>query len=327
MSTLEKPAAKAAAERTQIDGGKLPRPDPYQQVTDLIIEHLEKGVVPWRCPWNREVGRPRNFSTGKAYRGVNVVLLGCRQFDTAASPWWMTYRQATERGGHVRKGEHGALVVKYGTFELKESAAVSSEDGKKRQGRFLRTFTVFNGRQIEGIEFPETAKPEPLLDSERLSKAQDIFHNMPQRPPLREGAGNRAVYRPLSDEIEMPAAGTFESQEAFFLTLFHELVHATGHASRLNRQTLTGHDGFGGKVYSQEELVAEVGAAFLGMVADIVDDRHEQSASYLDGWLNVLKAKDHRRWIVQAASQASRAADFILGKSGDDNEPQFSTED
>ena len=298
------------------------RPDPYQQVTELILEHLENGVVPWRCPWNREVGRPRNFTSGKVYRGINVVLLGCRQFDAAASPWWMTYRQASERGGHVRKGERGSLVVKYGTFDLKGVVATKA-DGTKRQGRFLRLFTVFNATQIEGIEFPPSATAGTgLTPEQRIERAEAIVKAMPQRPIIREGNGARACYRPSMDEIEMPDFSIFQSPESYYGTLFHELGHATGHPLRLNRDSLTKHDAFGGQVYSQEELVAEMCAAFVGMEAEIVNDRHEQSASYLENWLSVLKVKDHRRWIIQAAGQASRAADFILGRPSDDEEPQ-----
>jgi hypothetical protein len=126
MSTLK---TRRASQKPQAESGKPLRPDPYEQVTSLIIEHLEKGVVPWRCPWNREIGRPRIFATGKAYRGVNTILLGCRY---AASPWWMTYRQATERGGHVRKGERGAMAVKYGTFDPKDAASPISESHRRK---------------------------------------------------------------------------------------------------------------------------------------------------------------------------------------------------
>lgn len=308
MSTLK---ARKAPNQPQATG-KPDRPDPYQQVTDLIIEHLERGVVPWRCPWNREVGRPRNFQSGHAYQGVNVVLLGCR---FAASPWWMTYRQALERGGHVRKGEHGAMVVKYGTFHPKQEAAGSMDTETKRQGMFLRTFTVFNASQIDGISFPEMTHRAALSEEERNQKAEAIVEAMPQRPVIREGSGSRACYRPARDEIEMPPFSRFDSGASYYGTLFHELGHATGHPTRLNRESLTKHDGFGGQVYSNEELVAEMCAAFVGIEAEIVKDRHEQSAAYLGGWLDVLKAKDHRRWIVQAASQASRAADFILGRA------------
>lgn len=315
MSTLN---ARRAPMTSRTDG-KPDRADAYQQVTDLIIGHLEKGMVPWRCPWNREVGRPRNFHTGKPYQGVNVMLLGCR---FAASPWWMTYRQALERGGQVRKGEHGAMVTKFGTFDLKENSPRPNEDGKQRQGMFLRTFTVFNSNQIDGIPFPEISQGAELSPDERNELADNIVKSMPQIPVVREGSGSKACYSPVLDQIEMPAFSRFESGAGYYGTLFHELTHSTGHPSRLNRESLTNHDGFGGKVYGQEELVAEMGSAFVGLEADLVSDRHEQSAAYLQGWLGVLKVKDHRRWIVQAASQASRAADFILGRSQDDGELQ-----
>ncbi len=317
MSTLKTPAAKAAAQKSQTDG-KPDRPDPYQQVTDLIIEHLEKGVVPWRCPWNRETGRPRNFHSGKPYRGINTILLGCR---FAASPWWMTFRQALERGGHVRKGERGAMVVKYGTFDLK-SEADTTPDGKKRKGAYLRSFTVFNAMQIDGIEFPQNPQSPASSQAQRIEQAEAIVKAMPLCPVIHEGRGTRALYRPSLDEVEMPAFGSFETAEAYHLTLFHELGHATGHASRLNRASLTKHDEFGGPVYSQEELVAEMTAAFVGMEAGLVKDRHEQSAAYLSSWLSVLRSKDHRRWIVQAASQATHAADFILGRNADEEAPE-----
>ncbi|MFN0126904.1 MAG: ArdC family protein [Verrucomicrobiales bacterium] len=300
---------------------KANRPDPYQVVTDLIIAHLENGVVPWRCPWNRETGRPRNFQTGKPYRGVNVMLLGCRY---AVSPWWLTFNQAKERGGQIRKGAKGAVIIKYGTTTTKEGQdppppAIEENTSeatlaRKKGGRFLRTFVVFNASQIEGIAFPEATKPAQLTADQRLAEAERIVSQMPQRPVVKEGSGTRACYRPTIDEIEMPPFGSFESPEAFYNTLYHELVHSTGHSSRLNRETLTRHDPFGGEVYSQEELVAEMGAAFVGMEADIVRDQHEQSAAYLKSWLIVLKDQDHRRWIIQAAAQASRAADFILNR-------------
>ncbi len=320
MSTLK---ARKAPNQWQATG-KPDRSDPYQQVTDLILEHLEKGVVPWRRPWNREVGRPCNFQSGKDYQGANVFLLGCR---FAASPWWMTYRQALERGGHVRKGERGALVVKFGTFKLKEPEQARRDDAKQRQGMFLRGYTVFNATQIEGIHFPEAASSPALPSDQRNAIAESIVKSMPQCPVIHQGRSTQARYSPKRDEVEMPAFGRFESGDAYYGTLFHELAHATGHPTRLNRDSLTKHDGFGGQVYSQEELVAEMAAAFVGMEADIVKDQHEQSAAYLSGWLNVLKAKDHRRWIVQAAGQASRAAEFILDKAETDHEPVIDGEE
>jgi antirestriction protein ArdC len=312
MSTTTKKSRPRRAQKAP-ESGASPRPDPYQQVTETIIGHLENGVVPWRCPWNPDTGKPRNFSSGNTYRGINVMLLGCRFME---SPWWLTYRQAQELGGHVRKGEKGAMIVKYGQFPIRDEPVDANV--KPRMGLYLKTFTVFNACQIEGVEFPpppENARPNP---SERIERAEAIVKAMPQRPNILEGVGTRACYRSNLDCVEMPSFAQFISAEDYHRVLFHELAHATGHSSRLNRPSLVNHDGFGGENYTQEELVAEMASAFLCMEADIAQDRHEHSAAYLQSWLTVLKSKDHRRWIVQAASQAARAADFILGRRSED---------
>jgi antirestriction protein ArdC len=292
------------------------RNDPYQLVTDSILAHLERGVVPWRCPWNRTTGRPRNFHTGREYHGVNVLLLGLLHFP---SPWWMTFRQTKEREGSIRKSEHGALVMKFGRWDK----AVKNGDGTeaKKTTLFLKSYRVFNATQIEGIEFPPVESGPQLDPSQRITRAEQIVAQMPQPPAITEGRSTRACYRRQSDTIEMPPFARFHSPEEFHLTLFHELVHSTGHESRLARKGVTESDGFGGKTYSQEELVAEMGAAFLGMEAQIVRDQHEQSAAYLQAWLDTLRVQEHRRWIVQAANHAGRAADFILGRSADDSSP------
>lgn len=289
------------------------RIDPYQSVTHLIIEHLERGVVPWRCPWQREVGIPRNFHTGKTYNGINVLLLGLRHLP---SPYWLTFRQAQERGGHVRKGEHGSHVIKVG-----ESKSSTEEEGSgdpaqpHRKRLFLREYTVFNATQIEGIKFPATPGIPALSPNERIEAADLVVSEMQLPPVIQEGKSTVACYRMATDTVQTPSIASFESAEAYYLTLFHELIHSSGHPSRLNRESLIKHDGFGGKVYSQEELVAEMGAAFLGMETHIVSDSHEQSAAYLQSWLDVLRVKEHKRWIIRAASQASKATSFILNRA------------
>jgi len=289
------------------------RTDPYQLVTDAILAHLERGTIPWRCPWNRTTGRPRNFQSGREYQGINVLLLGLLHF---ASPWWMTFRQAQECGGCVRKGERGALVIKFGRHDKAVKNGDGTED--KKTTLFLKSYRVFNSTQIDGIEFPSVETAPQLNASRRIARAEQIVAQMPQPPTIVEGRTTQACYRPSTDIIEMPAFGRFESAEDFHLTLFHELTHSTGSENRLARKGVTESNGFGGKTYSQEELVAEMGAAFLGMEAGIVRDGHEQSAAYLQGWLDTLRVQEHRRWIVHAASQAGRAADFILGRSEGD---------
>jgi antirestriction protein ArdC len=289
------------------DEAKRERRDPYRVVTDMIISHLERGTAPWRCPWSREVGRPRNFHTGKTYRGVNQLLLGWRRF---ASPFWLTFRQVKNLGGSVRRGERGTPVVKYGTFNPK--AAEGDEPERRRTAYFLREYFVFNAVQVEGVEFPAAPTPSPLPAPRRVEVAAAIVANMPQPPVIVEGQRSEASYEQSTDTVFMPPFGSFESGERYYLTLFHELAHATGHASRLARKSLLEHDGFGGKAYSQEELVAEMGAAFLGMEADIVQDEHGQSAAYIKSWLDALREPEHVRWLVLAGNQAAKAADFVL---------------
>ena len=284
--------------------------DPYTLVTEAIIAQLEKGIVPWHCPWRRDVGRPMNFHTGLDYRGINILLLGIRRF---ASPYWLTWNQLKQRGGSVKKGEHGSLVVKYGKFEKKSGEEDEEGKEKTKGSAFLKGYKVFNAMQIEGIRFPEVVPVATLGEPERIAKAEAIVKGMPSPPVIREGRHVKASYRRTTDTVDMPALKCFESGEAYYLTLFHELCHSTGHQSRLNRKTVVENDGFGSETYSQEELVAEMGAAFLGSEADIVRDDHEQSAAYLRAWLDALQDKDHKRWIVRAANQASKAADFIIG--------------
>jgi antirestriction protein ArdC len=281
--------------------------DPYQLVTDTIIRQLEKGVVPWHCPWQRNVGRPRNFHTGREYQGINILLLGWQRL---ASPYWMTWKQLKEHGGLVKKGEHGSLVVKFGSFKKRVKGTDGTEEEKETF--FLKGYKVFNSVQIEGVEFPDVT-PAPSV--ERIFQADEIVQAMPQRPTVIEGRHAHAFYQRNADTVEVPSRESFPHLEDFYLTLYHELVHSTGHESRLNRKSLVENDGFGGKVYSEEELVAEMGAAFLGAEADIVRDDHEQSAAYLCGWLDVLKDKDHKRWIVHAANQAAKAADFVMNRA------------
>lgn len=286
----------------------------YEEITNRIIEHLVKGVVPWKSPYFSKTGFPRNFSTKKEYQGINVLLLGSQRF---TSPDFLTFLQAKELGGSVRKGERGFLVVKYGTY-TKEDEQTQEGDPAKQQG-YLKGYTVFHSSQIDGIQFPEPVSVPELTTTEKTNRARSIVQTMPQRPAILEGSAV-PCYRKRSDSVHMPNTGYFTSEEAYYSTLFHELGHATGHQSRLTRKSLLDNKGMDAvgdsarKVYAEEELVAEMTASFLSARAGIVEDEIENSAAYLQSWINALRGKDAQSWIVRAASQGQRAAEFVLGR-------------
>jgi len=292
---------------------KSRRPDVYERVTNIILEKLEKGVAPWQSSSIATVGFPRNFLSKQFYRGVNVFLLSSFEY---ASPWFLTYKQAKEMGGQVRKGEKGHLIVKYGIFKTETGETnpdTGEEEAEKRS--YLRGYTVFNSSQIDGIDFPEAKHPD-YQPSERVDLAQQIIEGIPNPPTIEEGLHAKPHYQPKADSIGMPSRETFTDEESFFRTLFHEAVHSTGHSSRLARKTLLENKGImstgtAKQTYAKEELVAEMGAAFLNAHAGITSDNHDNSAAYLQSWLQVLKIKQNRRWIVEASSEPGTESDRI----------------
>lgn len=275
----------------------------YEIVTEKIMAELEKGIIPWARPWTNEV--PRNLSSGKAYRGINLFLLAASGY---GSPYWLTYKQAAERGGNVRKGEHGTLIVfwKFDSNPTRKSEEeTDAQDDSPRRGRvpILRYYTVFNVEQCDGIAAPST---RPAVAS--LESAEKIVADYPARPPIEQA--DKAAYSPSRDVVMMPARNTFHSSEGYYSVLFHELTHSTGHESRLNRSI---RNVFGDADYSKEELVAEMGAAMLCATCGIENVRTiENTTAYLQSWLKALKADS--RMVVLAAAQAQKAADWILGK-------------
>lgn len=273
----------------------------YDLITDRVMEQLSKGVVPWRRPWGGAEQAPRNLASGHAYRGINVFLLM-----GGSSPYWMTFNQAKALGGCVRKGERGTPVVFWKWLEKEDEIT-----GKKSRFPMLRYYTVFNLSQVDGIP----AKKIPAVvgtraDVDPIAAADAIVEGMPTRPTIRT-AGDQACYMPALDVVTMPARERFNSSAAYYATLFHELTHATGHESRVGR--VEKWTGFGSESYAREELIAEMGAAFLMGQAGLVDETIENSAAYIANWLERLK--DDRKLVVVAAAQAQRAADFILGRS------------
>jgi antirestriction protein ArdC len=284
------------------------RKDVYTRVTERIINDLEQGIRPWMKPWNAEhaagrITRPLRHN-GMPYRGMNVLLLwGEAMSKGFAAPIWMTYKQAQELGGNVRKGEHGSLVVYANTFTKTET----SDDGQdiEREIPFLKGYTVFNVEQVDGLPSHYYAKPEnPLPLTERIETA-DAFMKA-TGATIRHG-GNSAYYAPARDTIQMPCFEAFKDKESYYSTVLHELTHWTKHETRLNRDF--GRQRFGDQGYAREELVAELGAAFLCADLVITPEIREDHAAYLDHWLSVLK--EDKRAIFNAAAHAQRAADFL----------------
>lgn len=269
----------------------------YEIVTARIVELLEKGIAPWRCPWSSDM--PRNLVSGKEYRGVNVLLLQAAGF---SSPYFVTFKQARALGGNVRRGARGYPVVFWSVTDRED------QEGEPEKAFLLRYYTVFNvAEQTDGIELPAQS---PRVAVEPDDACETIVGSYHCGPSIEHG-GARACYVPQSDRVHMPRRDTFASSAEYYSTLFHELTHSSGAAHRLNRPGVTDPIRFGSHGYAKEELIAECGAAFLAMHAGISLSTIENSAAYLASWAK--KLRNEPRWIVEAASHASKAADLIMG--------------
>jgi antirestriction protein ArdC len=285
------------------------RKDVYSRVTDRIIADLEQGVRPWMKPWNAEhaagrITRPLRHN-GQPYNGINVLMLWSAAVDRGYSaPIWMTYKQAAEMGAHVRKGEKGELVVYANTITRTEHDAETGEDAE-RTIPFLKGYTVFNAEQIDGLPERFTALAEPTLDPvARIERAEAFF--AATKADIRHG-GNMACYAIGLDRIQMPPFVAFRDAESYYATLAHETVHWTRHPSRLDRDL--GRKSWGDAGYAREELVAELGSAFLAADLGLTLEPRDDHAAYIGNWLAVLK--DDKRAIFSAAAHAQRAADFL----------------
>ena len=274
--------------------------DVYQIITDRILAMLDAGVNPWRKPWRAAAYKPpQNLLSRRPYRGVNVILLGLSPY---ASPYWMSYRQTLQAGGHVKKGEKASLAVFWKMFDKADSA----DPTKRERIPVLRYYNVFNVEQTEGVDYPKPEVPtfthDPIVEAERIAAA------MPQPPTITHADERRAFYRQETDTVNVPPLARFEKAAEYYSTLFHELTHATAHPSRLNRKT-EGPQAFGSVNYGREELIAEMGSAYLCGRAGILDETADNTAAYLDGWRALIKAD--RRAVVLAAAAAQKAVDYI----------------
>lgn len=286
----------------------------YEIVTQQILEQLERGVVPWARPWKVDGLAPANLVTRRAYRGINVILLGLRG---ATTPWWLTFRQAKELGGRVRAGAMSAPVIFWRWADRTSTTPAEEADGEEQRAArrvpVLRYYSVFNLDQVDGID--PAKLPDPgATGPELVPTADEVVAGFLSPPEIEYLAQPRAFYRPATDTVTMPLRSAFVSPAAYYSTLFHELVHATGHSSRLARPGFEKNHAapFGSDAYAREELVAELGAAFLCGEAGIEPDI-PNSAAYIDHWRE--KLSHDSRLVVLAAQQAQKAADHILGRA------------
>ena len=281
------------------------RPSPAETITAAIVERLEAGTRPWVQPWTgASVSRPLR-ACGTPYQGINVLWLWmAAEAAGHTSPFWMTYKQAQLLGGQVRKGERGTLAIFYRTYRSEEADEDEKAEGGRTR-RVLKSFTVFNACQIDGLPgrfFPE---PRPLPPATERDVALDAF--FAAVPARIRHWGVEAYYSPVLDQVSMPEPGLFRDLDHYRATLAHELSHWTGHESRLARQ-MGGR--FGTEAYAMEELVAELSSAMLGAELGLPVDHLDHHASYLASWLKVLKADS--RAILTVAAKAEEAASLLL---------------
>lgn len=271
----------------------------YQIVTDKIVGQLKNGEIPWQQPWVSQ--KPVNWVTGRPYSGINAILLGSGEY--------ATFKQIKEAGGHVKKGAKAHQVVFWKILEKEHE----SEDGElsTKKVPLLRYYSVFKiGEQTEGLELRHTKAPRDR--HEAIQKCEAVVNGYANKPLITEGSN--ASYFPDTDTVVIPRAEMFYSSEGYYSTLFHELVHSTGHSSRLNRQLTTQHKT---AEYSREELVAALGTAFLCAECGIINQSViNNEAAYIQGWLSFLKNDQYA--LVWAASRAQKAVDYILRKESEE---------
>ena len=282
----------------------------YKVITDRILEMLSKGVVPWKRPWgtlNREA--PKNIVSQRQYSGINLFLLNAWGWEDNR---FITFKQAMQLGGHIKKGSKGCPVIYWNTLKK----PVESDKGKptEKEIPFLKYYRVFNVAQVEKVSWETPKQIERQFSP--IEDAEKIVEGMPDKPIIEYGH-IKPSYCVENDLLSMPRKEIFLSDEEYYCTLFHELAHSTGHQSRLNRKTIVESDGFSGKIYAKEELIAEMTSAFLCGKCGIENETIENSAAYIDGWRSAISMDI--KLVVHASAKANQASDYILNQPNDNN--------
>lgn len=294
--------------------------DVYQMVTDRVLEQIEQGIIPWHKPWNAatlsEDALAISYTSRKPYSFLNQMLLG-------RNGEWLTFNQVKERGGNIKKGAHAGIVVFYKKYQVKKTKRVKDAEGNEFDKEVsstipvLKHYPVFHIDDCEGIESkikveekPKESKVQPIKRAEKIVK--DYLKAQPLLKLHNDRPSNRAYYTPMWDEITVPMLSQYKEKEEYYSTLFHEMVHSTGHSTRLNREEGMGNK-FASHAYSREELVAELGSAMLCTNIKIdTEVAFKNSVAYIKGWAS--KLKEDTKAIVWAASRAEKAARYILGE-------------
>ncbi len=275
----------------------------YDIVTDTIVKKLDEGTIPWKRPWNG-LGSAKNVISQKEYQGINRFLLDLSSYD---SNYWLTYKQAKDLGGHIKKGSKSTPIVYWNWLQKQDETTK-----EKYSVPLFRYYRGFNITQTEGLDHlikklhqEDEAKQ---IQFEPIKECEQIVQLYPNAPPIEHG-GNRAYYHPSKDYVKLPLKEHFHSIPEYYSTLFHELVHSSGNLKRLNRKGIAEPTYFATYEYSKEELVAEMGASFLCTMTCIDNDTLDNSAAYIKGWLG--KLRNEKKLLVTAAAQAEKAVQHI----------------
>jgi antirestriction protein ArdC len=277
----------------------------YQKITDLIIEKLESGVVPWHKTWKNSY--PKNLVSGQYYKGINIMLLGLQNFE---SNYWLTFKQCKDLGGYVKKDEKSSFVVFWKPMINFDDNTIE-ETSNIKFNYLLRYYSLFN---IEQCDLPDEVKEKYHISdtNNKILEAEEIISNYPSPPEI---SINNLIpnprYFPKLDKIEIQSIDNFHSNDDYYASLYHELIHSTGAEFRLARNGIVDKINFGSENYSKEELVAEIGASYLCNISGI-NRAFDNQTSYIQNWLKVLD--NDNRMVLIAASQAQKATDFILNK-------------
>jgi antirestriction protein ArdC len=296
-------------------GGVMNNKELYSIVTNKILEGLKRGEIPWRKPW-KGCGRPSNFISKKPYRGINQILLWLdMQANGYKSGYYLTFNQVKAKGGRVKKDSKSQLII-FWSFIKKDLNEIDTITGKRKQQQYaiLKYHRVFNVEQCEGLKLPEDKNPIDTFN--KIQECENIVTGYSNRPEIRHGIA-RAYYSPGDDYINMPNQTSFYSEEEYYSTLFHELVHSTGHKDRLDRADITA-GAFGDANYSREELTAEIGTAFICTIAGIDNSTIENSQAYINNWIKALE--NDEKMIVLASGKAQKAVDYMMGIKFDNTE-------